>query len=45
MIKMIITDLDGTFLNDQGDYDRDFFRLVNDLMAKQNIQFVACTGK
>lgn len=45
MIKMIITDLDGTFLNNQGDYDRDFFRLVNDLMAKQNIQFVACTGK
>ena len=23
MIKLIITDLDGTFLNDQGDYDRD----------------------
>ncbi|PXY92195.1 hypothetical protein DKK77_07110 [Gilliamella apis] len=23
MIKLIITYLDGTFLNDQGDYDRD----------------------
>ncbi|MCX8585821.1 MULTISPECIES: Cof-type HAD-IIB family hydrolase [unclassified Gilliamella] len=45
MIKLIITDLDGTFLNSQGDYDRTLFTQVYDLMAKQNVQFVACTGK
>lgn len=45
MIKLIITDLDGTFLNNQGDYDRALFTQVYEQMAKQNVQFVACTGK
>jgi Cof subfamily protein (haloacid dehalogenase superfamily) len=45
MIKLIISDLDGTFLNNQGDYDRALFAQVYDLMAKQNVHFVACTGK
>lgn len=45
MIKLIITDLDGTFLDSQGDYDRNLYAEVHDLMAKQGIHFAACTGK
>lgn len=45
MIKLIISDLDGTFLNSQGDYDRQLFSQVYALMAEQQIHFVACTGK
>ncbi|KES17048.1 haloacid dehalogenase-like hydrolase, partial [Gilliamella apicola SCGC AB-598-B02] len=28
MIKLIISDLDGTFLNKQGDYDRELFARI-----------------
>lgn len=45
MIKLIITDLDGTFLNSQGDYDRELFAKVGMLMAEKGVHFAACTGK
>ncbi|WP_392564860.1 HAD family hydrolase [Orbus wheelerorum] len=45
MIKLIITDLDGTFLNSQGDYDRELFAKVSTLMAEKDVHFAACTGK
>lgn len=45
MIKLIITDLDGSFLNNQGDYDRQLFAQVYELMLKQGVHFAACTGK
>ena len=45
MIKLIISDLDGTFLNEQGDYDRQLFAKVYKQMANENVHFVACTGK
>lgn len=45
MIKLIITDLDGTFLNSQGDYDRALFAEIRQLMADKGVQFAACTGK
>ncbi|OCG03108.1 HAD-IIB family hydrolase [Gilliamella sp. wkB112] len=45
MIKLIITDLDGSFLNNKGDYDRQLFDQVYDLMAAQGVNFAACTGK
>ncbi len=45
MIKLIITDLDGTFLNSQGDYDRERFASVRALMAEKKVHFAACTGK
>lgn len=45
MIKLIITDLDGTFLNSQGDYDRASFAEVSALMAEKGVHFAACTGK
>ncbi|WP_301669167.1 HAD hydrolase family protein [Lactiplantibacillus plantarum] len=39
-IKLIATDMDGTFLNDHGDYDQE--RFANDYAALQRrgIQFV-----
>jgi len=45
MIKLIITDLDGTFLNSQGDYNRALFEEVKALMAKKQVHFALCTGK
>jgi Cof subfamily protein (haloacid dehalogenase superfamily) len=45
MIKLIITDLDGTFLNSHGDYDRQSFLETRRLMADQGVHFAACTGK
>lgn len=45
MIKLIITDLDGTFLNSHGDYDRELFAETHRLMAEQGVHFAACTGK
>ncbi|WP_413498725.1 Cof-type HAD-IIB family hydrolase [Buttiauxella gaviniae] len=45
MIKLIITDLDGTFLNSNGDYDRALFMEVSAIMAEKGVHFAACTGK
>jgi len=45
MIKLIITDLDGTFLNSKGDYDRPLFAKVRALMVEKGVHFAACTGK
>lgn len=45
MIKLIITDLDGSFLNSKGDYDRQLFAQIYDLMTEQGVHFATCTGK
>ena len=45
VIKLIISDLDGTFLNSQGDYDRRLYAEVRQLMQETGIHFAACTGK
>jgi len=45
LIRLIITDLDGTFLNSQGEYDRELFAEVRQLMTEKGVQFAACTGK
>lgn len=45
MIKLIITDLDGTFLNSHGDYNRILFGDIKKLMAEKNVHFALCTGK
>lgn len=45
MIKLIISDLDGTFLNEHGDYDRELFARVYQKMVQHDVHFVACTGK
>ena len=45
MIKLIVTDLDGTFLNSQGGFDRPLFEQTRTLMASKGVHFAACTGK
>ena len=45
MITLIITDMDGTFLNSRGDYNRALFAEVVAAMAQQGIHFAPCTGK
>lgn len=45
MIKLIITDLDGTFLNSAGEFDRHSFARIRDVMAEKGVHFAACTGK
>lgn len=45
MIKLIITDLDGTFLNSEHTFDKPYFESVFKEMKHQNIAFAACTGK
>lgn len=45
MIKLAISDLDGTFLNSQGTFDSEYFEKVLNEMEKNDIVFAACTGK
>ncbi|KMT39057.1 HAD family hydrolase [Melissococcus plutonius] len=45
MIKLVISDLDGTFLNSKGDFDHDYYQSVQQLMKENNITFATCTGK
>lgn len=45
MIKLVVTDLDGTFLNSQGTFDLRLFNEVHEQMKRRGITFVACTGK
>lgn len=43
-IKMIATDMDGTFLRDNKKYDVDRFKKQLDFMQKKDIHFVAASG-
>lgn len=45
MIKLVVTDLDGTFLNNKGSYDVELFKKVYAEMQQKGVTFVACTGK
>lgn len=45
MIKLVITDLDGTFLNSNGDFDQDYYRNIAKKMEQKDVVFAACTGK
>lgn len=45
MIKLVITDMDGTFLDSKGEYNREFYQEIKDLMIQKNVAFAACTGK
>jgi Cof subfamily protein (haloacid dehalogenase superfamily) len=45
MIKLIITDLDGTFLNNKGEFDKAYYKKVRQQMNEQKVYFAACTGK
>ena len=45
MIKLIITDMDGTFLNDNKNYNPLLFEQVKKMTREQGIVFAVCTGK
>ncbi|MGS5019745.1 Cof-type HAD-IIB family hydrolase [Paenibacillus sp. JJ1683] len=45
MIKLVVTDLDGTFLNNKSQYDVELFKKVYAEMQQKGVTFVACTGK
>ena len=44
MIKLIAVDMDGTFLNDMKDYNRQRFDMLFDMMKTQNVEFVVASG-
>lgn len=45
LLKLILTDLDGTFLNSQGAYNRDYFLKLWPKLKENQIDFGVCTGK
>ena len=45
MIKLIVTDMDGTFLNSKGDFNRELFQKVVKVMQEHDVHFAPCTGK
>lgn len=45
MIKLVITDLDGTFLNSKGNFDHKYYTDVSKKMQQKGVVFAACTGK
>ncbi|HFI0174725.1 TPA: Cof-type HAD-IIB family hydrolase [Streptococcus suis] len=44
MIKLIATDMDGTFLDGQGSFDRERFSRVLEKLAEKQIPFVIASG-
>ncbi|WP_279390827.1 HAD hydrolase family protein [Mammaliicoccus sciuri] len=44
MIKAIAVDMDGTFLNSEGSYDKDLFKDVFSYLKSQNIKFIVASG-
>lgn len=45
MIKLVLTDMDGTFLNNSGDFNRELFKEVKKLMGEKGVAFAPVTGK
>ena len=45
LLKLILTDLDGMFLNSQGAYNRDYFLNLWPKLKENQIDFGVCTGK
>lgn len=43
-VKLIATDMDGTFLDDQKQYDHNYFDRLYTEMLRQHIQFVVASG-
>lgn len=43
-IRLIATDMDGTFLNNEHDYDHHRFKKVFDKLTKNGVQLVAASG-
>lgn len=45
MIKLVLTDMDGTFLNNSGDFNRELYKDVKKLMREKGVVFAPVTGK
>lgn len=43
-VKLVVSDMDGTLLNNQGKVSKDFFNLF-EALKKENIHFVAASGR
>lgn len=43
-VKLIATDMDGTFLNNEGDYNRTWFKKIATELEQRGIQFVIASG-
>lgn len=43
-IKVIVTDMDGTFLDDAKQYDRDRFQAQFEQLKARDIEFVVASG-
>ncbi|WP_430599730.1 hypothetical protein IGJ26_003145 [Enterococcus sp. AZ095a] len=44
MIKLIISDMDGTFLNSDSKFNQEYFKKIHQDMKRMYITFAACTG-
>lgn len=45
MAKFVATDLDGTFLNDKKQYNRDLFAQVINAYTAEGGQFIVASGR
>ena len=43
-IKMVVTDMDGTLLDEKGEFDRSRLKNILDELDKREIRFVVATG-
>ncbi|MFS0782925.1 HAD family hydrolase [Bacillus sp. 1P06AnD] len=45
MIKLVLSDMDGTFLNNRGDFNRDLYQIAKKMMKEKGVVFAPVTGK
>src|SRR6478752_5345718 len=45
MIKLVLSDMDGTFLNNNGDFNKDLYKDVKKIMKEKGVVFSPVTGK
>ncbi|MEK5175639.1 HAD-IIB family hydrolase [Heyndrickxia sp. FSL W8-0496] len=45
MIKLVLSDMDGTFLNNDGDFNRELYKDVKKIMNEKGVVFAPVTGK
>lgn len=45
MIKLVLSDMDGTFLNNSGDFNRELYKNVKKIMKEKGVVFAPVTGK
>ncbi|MGT9231293.1 HAD family hydrolase, partial [Enterococcus faecalis] len=45
MFKLVVTDMDGTFLNSEGSFNREKFQNLSLQLKDKGIRFAFCTGK